>query len=150
MCAFSQETGASAGRSQFRAGIQTGANMESTDGYAYSVGAHADTLVLPSINLLVGMQMDFTVASSSWSSNPSMYVEWLMPLTIASIATPFIKANLGMFVYHDDDDNDQSGVLASLGVGLNFDIGEHIYIAPAITFGYPFLWAPTLSAGWRF
>lgn len=134
-----------------RSGIQLGTNMESADGYTFDVGAHADTFIFPDAGILLGMQMDFTVNSSSWSSNPSVYLEWLTPLTLANVMTPFVKGNLGVYVYHDDNKkNNKSGCLASLSAGMNFDLGERFYVAPAFAFGYPFMWEASVSAGMKF
>ena len=135
-----------------RIGVQAGTNMETMDGYAFTCGAHADTEILEGTGLLVGMQMDFSVDSVSWSSNPSMYVEYLLPFTFFNVMTPFVKGNLGMFVLHNSQTGTlhQSGVVASASAGLNISFGEHFYVAPAVSFGYPFLWAADVSAGWRF
>lgn len=134
----------------FRTGLQLGTNMESADGYAFEIGAHADALVFPDTGILIGMQMDFTMNSSSWSSNPSMYIEWLTPLKFG-VCRPFVKGNLGLYVYHDDNKkNNKSGSLTSIGIGSNIDLGKRFYLSPAVTFGYPFMWEAGLGMGFKF
>ena len=136
----------------FRAGLQFGTNMESTEGYAFTLGAHADSAILPSKGLFAGAQMDFSVDSVTWSSNPSVYLEWILPYRLFNTMSPFVKGNLGMFVLHEkaDDLLLMSGLLASVSAGLNFEFNDTFYIEPALSFGYPFMWSFSVGAGWHF
>ena len=131
----------------FRAGAQLGTNMEAADGYAFVGGVHADALVFPNAGILAGTQMDFTAGSGTYSSNSSVYFEWLVMNDQA--ISPFLKTNLGMYVLYDDDvaGPHQAGFYFAFGAGVNIELTERFYLAPAVSFGVPFLWSPTLSAG---
>ncbi len=130
----------------FRAGLDLGMNMEQSDGYTFVLGFHTDTALVPE-TLLLGTQMDWTFSHSGYTANPSMYLEWLMPIH-AGVMTPFLKGNLGMFTLHENDET-QDGVLAGIEAGLSFDLGK-FYLEPGVQFGYPYMWGLCLRTGLKF
>ena len=111
---------------KYRVGAQLGTNMESADGYAFVGGVHADSLVFPNAGILIGMQMDFTAASKNYSANSSWYFEWL--IMNDAVVSPFVKANLGMYVLYDDDvaGPHQAGAYFALSAGANISLPEEL------------------------
>ena len=150
--AFSQEsestaTKTAAEKKGIRAGLQIGTNMEQSDGYTFILGIQTDTALIPD-TLLLGTQMDWTFSHSGYTANPSMYLEWLTPLHVANVMTPYLKGNLGMYTLHENDET-KDGMLAGLEAGLSFDLGP-VYLEPGFLFGYPYMWGCTLRAGLSF
>ena len=132
---------------EVRAGLQMGTNMEQSDGYTFVLGLFADTAIVPDV-LLIGSQMDWTFSHSGYTANPSFYLQWLMPLHVGNVMTPYLKGNLGMFTLHENNQT-TDGLLAGLEAGLSFKFNK-FYLEPGFQFGYPYMWGAVVRAGLAF
>lgn len=131
-------------------GGNLGADMSTPMGYAFNMGFHGDYEFLP--DLKVGIQQEFSFASSFFNSNTSAYAKWYTPFDFSFpgfYIIPFIKGNIGVsYLKYKEMYTTAFLIGAEAGIKLDFESVPGLYVEPFLKFGYPYFWGFGVAAGY--
>lgn len=131
----------------FSFGANFGTNMESTDGYAFQAGVHADYAVLKMLR--TGVQFDVSMAKNSMAYDPTVYAKLYLPFGFKHLV-PFVRGDAGYTVLITEKQEEPYKMFSggvSAGVRMEF---SGFYLEPRASFGYPYLWGADLAVGYSF
>ena len=126
-------------------GLNVGGNMNSKSGWALNAGISGDYELWHNIKLGVMFNVSYDFGSML-VMEPSLYGKWLMPFSFL-IFQPFVQLNLGASVILTGQSYGK--FLAGIAAGTRTYFGN-FYIEPSASFGYPYMTAINVAAGWDF